>query len=75
MKVQDFESQLRDLLRRDPFQPFVVMVNDGRSIFVDEPAVAFGGGRAGFIGPDELVEFFDCENVIGFRPASQETAS
>jgi hypothetical protein len=74
MSKQDFESQLRELVQREPFEPFVVMVNDGRSIFVDEPTVAFGGGRAGFIGPDELVEFFDCKNVVGFRMGNQETA-
>lgn len=74
MRVHEFENQLRERLRREPFQPFVVMVSDGRSIFVDEPSVAFGGGRAGFIGPDNLVEFFECEDVIGFDSASQEMA-
>jgi len=74
MSKHDFENQLRGLMRRSPFEPFVVMVNDGRTIYVDEPAVAFGGGRAGFIGPDELVEFFNCENVLGFRLGNQETA-
>ena len=75
MNVNEFENQLRILLRREPFQPFVVVVNDGRTIYVDEPAVAFGGGRAGFIGPDEYVEFFDCENVVGFQPGTKETAT
>jgi hypothetical protein len=74
MKVYEFENQLRERLHRAPFQPFVVIVNDGRTILVDAPAVAFDGGRAGFIGSDELVEFFDCESVVGFRPASQEMA-
>ena len=74
MSRYEFESQLRDLLRRDPFEPFVILVNNGRSIFVDEPAVAFGGGRAGFIGADEIVEFFDCDSVLGFRPGNQEAA-
>jgi hypothetical protein len=74
MKAEDFENRLRELVRRKPFEPFVVIVNDGRSIHVDEPAVAFGGGKAGFIGPDELVEFFNCENVVAFQPASRETA-
>jgi hypothetical protein len=74
MSRYDFERQLRDLLRRQPFEPFVVLVNNGRTIVVDEPTVAFGGGRAGFIGPDESVDFFDCDNVLGFRLGNQETA-
>jgi hypothetical protein len=75
VKNQDFESALRELLRGDPFQPFEVQINDGRTIIVDEPAVAFGGGRAGFIGADELVEFFDSDSVVAFRTANQELAS
>ena len=76
MSVEQFERELRLLLRAEPFQPFEVVVSDGRTIYVDEPAVAFGGGRGGFIGPDEqLVEFFDCENVIEFRPATMEPRS
>jgi hypothetical protein len=74
MKKHEFEGQLRELLRKDPFQPFVVLVSDGRAIHVDEPSIAFGGGRAGFIGPDDLVEFFNWQNVVGFRPAGYETA-
>jgi hypothetical protein len=75
MKLHEFEKELRSLLRREPFEPFVVLVNDGRTIYVDEPALAFGGGRAGLIGPDEYVEFFDSESVIGFQPGTRETAS
>jgi hypothetical protein len=74
MSAYEFEKQLRERLRRAPFQPFVINVNDGRRILVDAPAVAFDAGRAGFIGQDELVEFFDCENVVGFGPVSQGTA-
>jgi hypothetical protein len=74
MSKYDFERQLRDLLGRKPFEPFVIIVDDGRNIFVDEPAVAFNAGRAGFIPHEGPVEFFDCENVLGFRSGSQETA-
>jgi hypothetical protein len=70
-----FEKQLRERIRRKPFEPFEVIVDDGRAIFVDEPAIAFGGGRAGFIGPDGLVEFFDCEHVVEFRRPKVEPAS
>ncbi|MCI0357908.1 MAG: hypothetical protein L0211_05390 [Planctomycetaceae bacterium] len=72
MTIEQFENQLREHLRRTPFLPFIVKLSDGRTIFVDEPAVSFGGGRAGFIGPDEYVEFFDCEQVERIELASAE---
>jgi hypothetical protein len=75
MHIAQFEKQLRDLQRREPFQPFQIVINDGRTILVDEPAVAFGGGRGGFIRADQIVEFFDCEQVVEFRPAPAEPRS
>jgi hypothetical protein len=70
-----FERQLRERMRREPFEPFEVIIDDRRTIFVDKPTVAFGGGRAGFIGPDGVVEFFACEHVIEFRRSEEEPAS
>ena len=74
MDQSQFEAELRTLLRSEPFRPFTVDVDDGRAIFVDQPAIAFGGGRAGFIGPTGEIEFFDCEHVVQFRPAQEEPA-
>ena len=73
MNVEQFERELRAFMHREPFQPFIVRLNDNRMIFVDEPAIAFGGGRAGFIGPQEI-EVFDCEQVVEFRLATAEPA-
>ena len=75
MIVDRFERELRSYMHREPFHPFVVVLEDGRAIFIDEPSVAFGGGRAGFIGPDGLVEFFDCEQVKEFRLSQEEPAA
>jgi len=63
MSREQFEDLLRTFVRQKPFKPFVVRKVNGESIYVDEPAVAFDGGAAGFIGPDNLVHFFDCEQV------------
>ncbi len=69
MKIEEFEETLRELLRREPFQPFVVELVDGRVIAVDEPKLAFCGGAASFFTPSyDLVEFA-CEEVQAIRPA------
>lgn len=74
MKLDEFESQLRELLRREPFEPFTIVVADGRTIYVDKPSIAFGGGRGGFIPAEGSVEFFDYEQVVAFRPLHEGTA-
>jgi hypothetical protein len=69
MKIEEFEQTLRQHLRREPFQPFVVELLDGRIIPVYTPKVVFGGGAASFFTPDyDLVEFA-CEDVQAIRPA------
>jgi hypothetical protein len=69
MKAEQFEQALRQLLRQEPFQPFVVELVDGRVLAVDHPRVVFGGGAASFFNPRfDLVEFA-CEDVRAIRPA------
>jgi hypothetical protein len=75
MTIVQFERELRSNMHREPYLPFLAVLNDGRSIFIDEPAIAFDGGRACFIGPDGLVETFDCEEVKEFRLAQGEPAA
>ncbi len=71
MSREQFEDLLRIFVRQKPFKPFVVRKVNGETIYVDEPAVAFDGGAAGFIGPaDSVVEFFDCEEVLEISLAS-----
>ena len=74
MNVEQFERELRSWMHRKPFQPFHVVLTDGQSIFIDEPAIAFGGGRAGYIGPADEIRFFDCEQVSEFRIAKEQPA-
>ena len=74
MNVDQFERELKTNKHRNPFRPFLVVLKDGRTIFVDEPAIAFDGGRAAFIGSDEI-EVFDCEDVKEFRLAQEEPAA
>jgi len=74
MNIDQFERELRSNMHRKPYRPFLVVLEEGRTILVDEPAIAFDGGRAAFIGSD-LVEVFDCEEVKEFRPAQEEPAA
>jgi hypothetical protein len=74
MTVDQFQRELRLYKHRKPFKPFVVVLNDSRTIFVDEPAIAFDAGRAVFLGPED-VEIVDCEQVTEFRLAEQEPAA
>jgi hypothetical protein len=63
MKKEDFEHTLRALLRAEPFQPFIVDLENGKQVHISQPTVAFNDGFAGYLNPAyELVEFA-CEDV------------
>jgi hypothetical protein len=74
MTVEECENALRQLIRRKPFQPFVVELLDGNLIEVNQPGMAFGGGGAAFISPDDVLVDFQCDNVWAIRKAARETA-
>lgn len=74
MNAHQFQRELQSLKHRQPYQPFLVVLDDGRTIFVDEPSIAFNGGRAVFLGPEDA-EIVDCEQVLEFRLAEQEPAT
>jgi len=74
MTVDQFERELRLYKHRQPYRPFVVVLNDGRTIFADEPTIAFSGGRAVFLGPEDA-EIVDCEQVQEFRLVEGEPAA
>ncbi len=73
MTAEQFDSELRTLLRAKPFQPFNIVFMNGETLFVDAPAVAFDNGSGGFISKD-LVHFLKCEEVREFRIATEEMA-
>jgi len=76
MTQDTFQDTLRSFLRREPFQPFVIELVDGRQILVDLPhTVAMGSGAGGFITPEYDVIFFSCEQIRDIRAATQEAAS
>lgn len=74
MNAEVFEKTMRSFLRYTPFQPFVVELNEGQEILIDDPrAVALSGsgtGSAGYIGTDE-VYMFAAERVRGIRGVQQ----
>ena len=72
MTAEQFEQSLRDLLRREPFQPFTVEYTHGDRFAIDSPDhVALSGGAAGYLGAD-VVYFFDHTNVSRFLPSRSE---
>jgi hypothetical protein len=75
MDQDQFQQALRGFLHREPFFPFVIVLREGQSIVVDQPAVAFAGGAGVFITPTHDLQGFKCEDVQGIRLATQEAAS
>jgi hypothetical protein len=68
-----FEQDLRLHLRREPFQPFLIELENGGLITITQPTVAFNEGFAGYLNPAyELVEFRS-EDVRQIRLATKET--
>lgn len=75
MIADQFENTLRQLLKRDPFSPFVVELKDGRMISIERPRIAIGGGGASFFTPEyELVEF-TCDETQAIRSTIQGATS
>jgi hypothetical protein len=70
MSEEQFTKSLRELTYRKPFVPFFVELQDGRRILVENPAVAFGGGVAGFISETEGLVGFEASEVQAFARAT-----
>lgn len=59
MTPEQVEEKVIELVRREPFVPFVVEMTDGRSLEISHPRLAINGSGAGFIGADGgLVDFW-----------------
>jgi uncharacterized protein (AIM24 family) len=64
MVAKSFDKSLRALVRRRPFQPFVVELVSGERIRVEHPeALAFDGGVAVHISTEGDISLFDHESV------------
>jgi hypothetical protein len=74
MTPENFDQTLREFIYRQPFQPFLVELDDGRTLEINRPAVAFGGGTAGFISNTDGLVGFSWENVRHFKTTIRETA-
>jgi hypothetical protein len=74
MTEELFTQQLREFIRRQPFEPFVVELQDGRSLLINRPAVVFHGGAAGFISDTDGLVDFSCDEVRRMGPAKWEAA-
>jgi hypothetical protein len=75
MNLQQFEDTLRQFLRREPFQPFVVELLDGGIVEVDHPRIAFGGGAASYLTQEHDLVEFACEDVRAIRLPAHETTT
>jgi hypothetical protein len=71
-----FDETLRQLLRRETFAPFRVELEGGQRILICQPVLAFGGGSASFIDPEDgALVGFNHQQVTGFSGAGQEVGA
>jgi hypothetical protein len=76
MTQETFENTLRTLMRRRPFFPFAVELDNGERIEVDAPnSVVWGGGTAGYLNADGEPYLFKCTQVRRFITQTADTAS
>jgi len=68
MSADIFEPLMRANLRRRPFQNFIVELEDGQRLVIDDPqAAGFDGGSAGYVDPEGEIHFFSYEEVRNIR--------
>jgi hypothetical protein len=67
MNTEQFEDTMREFVHRQPFEPFVVELRDGRAIEVTTPEVAFHGDGAAFLTDDFVLVNFDRDDVRAIR--------
>jgi hypothetical protein len=68
MNRENFEDGLTLRLRRSPFQPFVIELNEGDQWVVGQKEALFyyAGDSAMYFRPDGSFDFVDSENVKQF---------
>lgn len=63
MTTDEFDRTISDLLDRQPFQTFIVELNDGDQVEIERPnQVATRSGSALYFTPRKYVRF-ECANV------------
>jgi hypothetical protein len=64
MDRNTFDSTLRVIQQRRPYQPFTIALVNGHRIEIDHPdAIVFRDGVAAFVGPGGVPVLFDHEGV------------
>ena len=60
-----FEQAMQAFLKRKPFRPFVIELDDGQQWVVGQPEALFyhEGNTGMYFRPDGSMDFVDCENV------------
>jgi hypothetical protein len=74
MTAEQFDQALSQFKHREPFEPFVVELHDGRVIEIVQPDIAFYEGFASFFTPDSDLVNFAHEDVREIRSAAQGVA-
>ncbi len=68
MSADDFQGTIRDKLSHEPFEPFVVELNDGNRIEFDRPnSLAVRGGLAGGFAKGGKIVIIEAANVKQVR--------
>jgi hypothetical protein len=75
MTAEDFQQHLLQFKHREPFEPFVVEMLDGRMIEIGAPAVMFDENGATYVTPDFEFVNFRRDHVRAIRSAAQGVAS
>ncbi len=76
METESFHKSLRAFVRRAPFQPFVVELSSGSRFSVQYPeALAFDGGVAVYLDPDDSPTLFDHTSVTQLIRTSESHSS
>ena len=68
-----FDETLRRLIKPETFVPFYIELDDGQKIWIKQPTLAFGGGGASFLDPDDgaMVSFYHEHVVAVYGPQDQ----
>jgi hypothetical protein len=75
MTPKQVEEKLTDLMRCEPFEPFTVVMNDGRLLEVERPNVAFDDEGAVFFGRDGGLVDFEFRALRAIQSAKPEAAA
>lgn len=73
MSQEKFEEIMRQYLYHQPFLPFEVEMQDGRSVIVDTE-FAMNAGMVAFISKEDQLIDFVCDEVKAIRPLTPNFA-